>query len=184
MGGHCADSVCRPTEKLSRGPSGSPTVMHCPSLMSTDATRRPSTNMPLRLALSVATQRPPWQRSSRCARDASGLAMRTSACGSRPTTMSRSGENVRCDESDRTVRNGSRTIATGKTSVSSDGGAAVRRLGITAVGNSCVFGMRPKLRSFDQRFALVRTTRAIDDLRLYRILLTSEVRRFRSAATR
>jgi hypothetical protein len=45
------------------------------------------------------------------------------------------------------------------------------------------FGMRPKLRPFDQRFALVRTTRAIDDLRLYRILLTA-YRRFRSAASR
>jgi hypothetical protein len=34
-------------------------------------------------------------------------------------------------------------------------------------------GLRPKLRALDQRFALVRTTRAIDDLRLYRILLTT-----------
>jgi hypothetical protein len=33
--------------------------------------------------------------------------------------------------------------------------------------------MCPKLRALDQRFALVRTTRAIDDLRLYRILLTT-----------
>src|SRR3954452_6334948 len=34
--------------------------------------------------------------------------------------------------------------------------------------------MCPKLRSFDQWFALVRTTRAFNDLRLYRILLTAD----------
>jgi hypothetical protein len=41
------------------------------------------------------------------------------------------------------------------------------------------FDMRPKLRAFDQRFALVRTTRAIGDLRLYRILLTAAFGGFR-----
>jgi hypothetical protein len=40
------------------GPSGSPMLMVWPSVITTDDTRRPPTNMPLRLPLSNATQRP------------------------------------------------------------------------------------------------------------------------------
>ena len=123
------------------GPPGSPMLMVCPSVIATDDMRRPPTNMPLRLPLSIATQRPSTKRMIRCARETSGLTMRMSACGSRPTTMSRPGSNVRCDEIRSEVRNGSRTIATGKTSVSSDGGGRFQAR-YQAVGNSCVFGMR------------------------------------------
>jgi hypothetical protein len=45
----------------------------------------------------------------------------------------------------------------------------VELLGVLIVKTMC-----PKLRFPDQRFALVRTTRAIGDFRLYRILLMPE----------
>ncbi len=93
-----------------------------PSLMATDDTRRPFTNMPLRLPLSIAIQWPPPKRSTKCARETSGLATCMSACGSRPTTMSRPAVSVRCDAPDQTVSIGLRTGASvGMAIVVSDG---------------------------------------------------------------
>ena len=99
-GGRGAEPVCRSIEKARSGPVGSPMLRCCPSLRATVDTRRPSTNMPLRLPLSVASHRPPSQRSTRWARETNRLATCTSACGSRPTTMPRPGAKVRREVSD------------------------------------------------------------------------------------
>ncbi len=81
-------------------------LMLCPSLMSTDRTRRRSTKIPFSLPLSIATHRPWSKRNTICARDTSGWATRTSARRSRPMTTSWPGAKVRCDPSVRTVSAG------------------------------------------------------------------------------
>ena len=96
----------RPTSKVSAGPSGLPILMRCPSWMSTVGTRWLLTNSPLRLPLSMATQRPWSKRSSRCAREIRGWAMRTSARRSRPMTTSLPAAKVRAAPSYRTVSAG------------------------------------------------------------------------------
>src|ERR1700752_3221618 len=74
--------------------------------MSTLGTRRPCAYMPLRLPLSIATQRPWSNRSTKWAREISGWAMRTSARRSRPITTSLPGAKVRVEPSYRTVSAG------------------------------------------------------------------------------
>ncbi len=106
-GGRPASPWWRPTSKVSRGPSGLPMLRLCPSVRSTVGTRRPLTNMPLRLPLSIATHRPWSKRRTRWAREISGWAMRTSARRSRPTTTSLPGANVRATRrSERSARAG------------------------------------------------------------------------------
>ena len=114
VGGRPTDPSCLPTSKLSSGPSGLPMLTCMPSWMSTVGTRRPLTNMPLRLPLSIAIHRPWSNRSTRCAREIRGWAMRTSARRSRPMTTSLPAAKVRADPSFRTVSAGGagRLIAT------------------------------------------------------------------------
>ena len=65
-----------------------------------------STNIPFRLPLSTATQRPLSKRNSTWARETRGCATRTSARRSRPITTSWPAANVRLDPSVRTVSAG------------------------------------------------------------------------------
>ena len=51
-------ACCLPTSNVSSGPSGLPMLTRMPSEMSTVGTRRPLTNRPLRLPLSMAIHRP------------------------------------------------------------------------------------------------------------------------------
>src|SRR5579875_1838681 len=78
-GGRPANPACRPTSKVSRGPSGLPMLMLWPSWMSTTGTRRPLTKVPFSEPLSIASHRPWSKRSNRCAREISGWVMRMSA---------------------------------------------------------------------------------------------------------
>jgi hypothetical protein len=80
-----------------------PMLICWPSWMSTVGTRRPLTNIPLRLPLSIATQRPWSKRATRCAREINGWAIRMSARRSRPMTTSLPGAKVRVEPSYRTV---------------------------------------------------------------------------------
>ena len=57
-GGLPTEPWWRPTSNDTCGPSGLPMFRVWPSRMSTDGTRRPLANMPLRLPLSMATHRP------------------------------------------------------------------------------------------------------------------------------
>src|SRR5271156_915602 len=99
----------RPTSKVKSGPTRLPTLMFRPSSMSTAGTRRPCTNIPLRLSLSTATHRPCSNRSSKCAREINVSAMRKSARMSRPTTTSSPATNACADPSYRTVSSGAAT---------------------------------------------------------------------------
>jgi hypothetical protein len=109
-GGRPAEPWCRPTSKLTDGPSGLPILTVVPSVMSTCGTRRPCTYIPFSEPLSTAVHRPPEivgsNRSSTWARDTSGCAMRTSARRSRPMTTSCPAEKVRGGPSYRTVSAG------------------------------------------------------------------------------
>src|ERR1700722_7026164 len=92
-----------PSSNVNRGPSGVPMWMVSPSRMSTECTRRCSTNIPFRLSLSIATQRPFWQRSRTWARETSGSGTRTSACRSLPITTWSVAANVRSQPPQQTV---------------------------------------------------------------------------------
>src|SRR6478735_11502517 len=93
--------------------------------MSTEGIRRLLTYIPLRLPLSMATQRPWSNRSTRCAREINGCAIRTSARRSRPTTTSLPGAKLRVDPSYRTVSAGGAGRLIGTNSIGTASGGQV-----------------------------------------------------------
>ena len=114
------------TSKTSSGPTRLPILMFWPSSTSTAGTRRPWTNIPFRLSLSMATQRPSSNRSTKCAREISGSGMRRSAWMSRPMTTSLPATNVCADPLYRTVSSGAadRPIGLSPPAVSGGSGRA------------------------------------------------------------
>ena len=100
-----------------------------PSTRSATGTRWPLTNIPLRLPLSIAIQRPWSKRRITCAREIRGWATRRSARRSRPITTSLPGAKVRDDPSYRTVSAGGAGRVIGCNSIgieaARDGGRAL-----------------------------------------------------------
>ena len=195
-GGRCAEPVCRPTEKLSRGPSGSPTLMHLP-VADVDGRHAPAIDeyaveapvVDRHPAAVVAAQHQVCARNQRARNVHVGL--RVASDHDVAVRCERSLRRIRPDGQKRIAdrRDGGRCrwlrrtaqrfrrSAFGRWHFGCRDGAGSRSRAARTWSNSLLVSIQkrmcPKLRALDQRFALVRTTRAIDDLRLYRILLTT-----------
>ena len=103
--------------------------------MSTTGTRWPLTNIPLRLPLSIAIQRPCSKRRITCAREIRGWAMRRSARRSRPITTSLPAAKVRDDPSYRTVSAGGEGRVIGCNSIGTAAGCEAGSLARQDVGS-------------------------------------------------